>query len=631
MAEVAVALWVVDALTKILPGTLPPVEPTTVLRLAAARGEVEAGQVVVWSEAPAERLRARASALGSEVGTIPAGAISCRFVGFVPIDKNSPATPANELDPPAPAEVPDVLLADPVVKLSARRAQPVWVSVEVPRGVAAGLYRGTITIEADDRRGEIPLELTVYDFELPAERHVFVTNWFSTGNIAAAHGLQEGSEAHDEMLGRYARNMAAHRQNVFWVSPRLIGVTCERDGTLSLDTQRFDRTVQTFLDAGVDGRIELQFVAQHGEGGWGSTTIALTTITATDRETGERVQLPPEEGLGPFLAALERHLESKGWLDRAMIHVCDEPAAHNLASWREASDFVHRWAPRIRRIDAIESTDFRDRLEVWVPKLNHLRNWYPFYDAARRDGYELWFYVCCHPTGRFMNRFLDSPLIKPRLLHWLPYRYNLAGYLHWGWNHWKGDPFGTPPPNLPPGDTHVIYPGPDGPLDSLRWEAERDGLEDYEYLWLLEARTRENLTALGATEAFDPAARSRSWCRRIVRDFTDYERDPAALQAVREAMAREIETSAAEPLLVWETLPSEDVPLVPAPIVVELFGVTRPGATVTVNGRAVSVGANGRFHAGASMGGERPAIRVEATLDGKTRSEERVFRIDPNA
>lgn len=27
----------------------------------------------------------------------------------------------------------------------------------------------------------------------------------------------------------------------------------------------------------------------------------------------------------------------------------------------------------------------------------------------RREGAELWFYACCHPLGRYPNRFLDQP------------------------------------------------------------------------------------------------------------------------------------------------------------------------------------------------------------------------------
>ena len=81
-----------------------------------------------------------------------------------------------------------------------------------------------------------------------------------------------------------------------------------------------------------------------------------------------------------------------------------------------------------------------------------------------------------------------------------------------------------------------------------------------------------------------------------MRTFTDYERDPARLQEVRRTLAREIEAALQEPLLLLESLPTEDTPLVPAPTAIEFDGVTRPGATLTINGENVPVDERGLFH-----------------------------------
>ena len=71
--------------------------------------------------------------------------------------------------------------------------------------------------------------------------------------------------------------------------------------------------------------------------------------------------------------------------------------------------------------------------------------------------------------------------------------------MHWGLNQYKANPFKQsvvkhPSPQassnnfLPAGDTHVIYPGIDGPLSSLRFEAHRQGIEDYELLEKLKVK-----------------------------------------------------------------------------------------------------------------------------------------------
>ena len=44
------------------------------------------------------------------------------------------------------------------------------------------------------------------------------------------------------------------------------------------------------------------------------------------------------------------------------------------------------------------------------------------------------------------------------------------------------------PAYLPAGDPWIVYPGKDGPLDSIRFEAMRDGIADYELLCQLNER-----------------------------------------------------------------------------------------------------------------------------------------------
>jgi hypothetical protein len=143
-------------------------------------------------------------------------------------------------------------------------------------------------------------------------------------------------------------------------------------------------------------------------------------------------------------------------------------------------------------------------------------------------GIELWFYTCMYPTGRYPNRFLDFSLLKTRILHWINWRYRLTGYLHWGLNFWTNDPFHQDRirDSLPPGDCWIVYPGPDGPLDSLRWEHMREGIQDFELLWLLDHTAKE---AGRSPEAADTI------CAHLVPDPITYARDFTALRAGRRA------------------------------------------------------------------------------------------------
>ena len=144
-------------------------------------------------------------------------------------------------------------------------------------------------------------------------------------------------------------------------------------------------------------------------------------------------------------------------------------------------------------------------------------------------GDRVWVYTCCFPGGPWLNRLMDMELLRPALLGWAAARFDLDGFLHWGLNQYRSDqdPFEKSvvshggDSSLPAGDTHIVYPGPDGPWSSLRLEAQREGFEDYELLRQLKARRSEQAEAIIAP---------------VLRGFDDYTKDPTVLRAARKAL-----------------------------------------------------------------------------------------------
>jgi hypothetical protein len=87
------------------------------------------------------------------------------------------------------------------------------------------------------------------------------------------------------------------------------------------------------------------------------------------------------------------------------------------------------------------------------------------------------------------------PLSRVRVIGIIAYVYGMEGFLHWGYNFWNSDfsrfpinPFVTTDADhaFPSGDAFLVYPGADGPLDSIRHEALADGMQDYRLLQLVE-------------------------------------------------------------------------------------------------------------------------------------------------
>ena len=248
-------------------------------------------------------------------------------------------------------------------------------------------------------------------------------------------------------------------------------------------------------------------------------------------------------------------------------------------------------------IEASETTHCRDRLEAWVPKLDHLAAWQQAYEAAQREGNELWLYtVGIYQAGSLPNKTVDVPLIETRLLHWLNYRYRLGGYLHWGFNAWTDDPINAPGQHR--GDGWHVYPKPGGLLDSLRWEQMRAGIQDYECLKLLENRIARIRTKLSprAAALIDPARRATEIASQVVRTYSDCTRDPDVLYAARRQAIEEACNLERSPRVILQTNPPEHA-ILANDTAIDVHGWAEPGATVSVDGRETPVASDGLFFA----------------------------------
>ena len=572
----------------------PPAE----VRVFGLRGEVISAQCVVRAHQDLEKATVSIGPLHHHGGaaTIPAEDVRWRFVRSIAIDENTPKLRKPDLLRAAPARFPDCLVEDRFASVAKGSLKAVYLTIRIPAGAEPGEYRGEVAVSSDAARASLPLVLTVYPLALPEERHLLVTEWFTTSTFQRHHGVDPADpEQFTKMLRVYAENMADHRQNVFRVSLGLIEPTLSAGGKLRCDFSRFDRWAQVFWDTGRMDGLETGFVARFGEGGWSSHKIALRDFAVKDEASGKTRRLPGKEFLPLFLPALVDHLRQKKWLDKTLFHICDEPSDHNVMGWREASDFVHRCAPELRRIDAIETPHCRNRLEVWVPKLDHLAAWQDAFEEAQREGNELWFYtVGIYQAGSLPNKTVDVPLIESRLLHWLNYRYRLKGYLHWGFNAWTDDPINAPGKHR--GDGWHVYPKPGGLLDSLRWEQMRAGIQDYECLWLLDhniGRLRAGLSPRVA-ELIDPSRRGVEIASQVVRTYSDYTRDPAVLYAARRQAIEEALDLERSPRGIVQTNPPEHAVLA-NDTGIDVHGWAEPETTIQINGRETPVAPDGLF------------------------------------
>ncbi len=353
------------------------------------------------------------------------------------------------------------------------------------------------------------------------------TNWISYGAILDHHGLEAWSEAHFDMLGRYARLMAAGRQNMFFLPLHLLFSAV--DGRPVLERARLERMVRIFTDAGLH-YIEGGHFGARTDGSWTCPTFSTSVVK----------ELATSAAGGDIIASmgtqLMKAIRENGWEGRWVQHVADEPIPENAADYRIFTGMVRRYMPGIPLIDATQDPDMAGAVDAWCPLVSHYEESRAKFDTAKARGDRVWYYTCCCPGGRYMNRLLDNELLRPLYLGWGGALYGLDGFLHWGLNYCaKGqNPFqqscvpnwGGGTNSLPAGDTRIVYPGPDGPWSSARMEAMRQGFEDHDLLARLRAKDPERV---------DPLIRT------LVRGFADYTPDAALYRRTRRELLKALQ------------------------------------------------------------------------------------------
>ena len=445
----------------------------------------------------------------------------------------------------------------------------------------AGSHALSLTITAGHETHTCRIEYVVYPVSFDEDLFE-TTNWFSVRAMEQVHGVKIGTPEFNDVVRAYARSMRSVHQKVFllWLHEDLSDRRVQRPAAIStpetLDNMRsldarstiscadsdtlntlypFDfedmaPIIRIFFEEGFD-TFETGGIICRGYREDGTQDMYTADFKCSADPT---VSVDSDEGyalLCSEMQAFAAFLKKYGWEDRVLFHVMDEPDVHykteaDLTARRvqflTAANIVRRYLPGVRIMEAVKTLTMRGGVDIMVPITDSYQHSKTAFDAAIAMGDEVWTYVCCAPEGKWLNRFLDSPLLNGRLLFWGCAACRFGGYLHWGYNQFGGvpDPFkatsarnwtgiGT---NFPCGDAFIVYPGDKEPWPSMRLEAERMGAQE--------------VCLLRALRDKDPAAHD-ALIAEVFTAFDDYDNDPAKMELVHEKLLRTLGPQAPDP------------------------------------------------------------------------------------
>jgi hypothetical protein len=396
-----------------------------------------------------------------------------------------------------------------------QKNQAVWVDIFVPDSrseAPPGRYAGDIAVSWPGGTETIRVALDVWDFSLPQENHLPGDIW--NGSMRQMPAEEELAYYQLARQHRFVPLIYAYRPGL-----KISG------STVVLDWRDYDRRLAPYLDGSA-------FTTKRGYWGpgYGLPVDHLMLPFNVEKHGNASTAWPmalPDSGRTPEYEAvwketgrqIRAHLDGNPlWRKVDKIAFLDgldesynEPAYEKMLYYGALLHGAMGRGSFRYRVDGGYSRPVMERLskevELWVCHTESFN--IADVDYFRTKGVDTWFYGPMiyeqkKNSGCGSNTFLDLDLLVNRGIGWVGWKYR-SGWVEWefDWNafaSWYEAENYKEPQRVYNGSGQLIYRGAvmnyKEPIPSIRLKAQRRGLQDYEYFWLLSQR-------MGSKEAAD--------------------------------------------------------------------------------------------------------------------------------
>ena len=359
---------------------------------------------------------------------------------------------------------------------------------------------------------KLKFKIKVHSVLIPdlIDSNFFYTNWFNMQKMEEKHDLKRWSKKWYKMLDKYAQIMAKGRQNCIIIPKELISL---KNNKIILDEKKMISFIEVFKKHGFTYFESPHLLGRGENDNWGNPEL-ITSLRKKGYYSSEG-----KKEIDTIIHKIKKFTLKYNLKNQWLQHISDEPTDVSAKCYQDAAKQIKSIYPEIKIMEATNAMEsLSGSIDLWCPLINDFQENEEFFRNREKEGEKILIYTCLVPGGKWLNRTLDMERIRQVYFGWAGSKYNTFGYLHWGLNQYKANPFTQsvvkhPSPAassnnyLPAGDTHIIYPGKNGPLSSLRFESQRLGIEDYEILEIL--------------KSINPSKHSR-FIKKLFINYTDY-------------------------------------------------------------------------------------------------------------
>ncbi len=400
----------------------------------------------------------------------------------------------------------------------------VWLEIIPSPTLKVGEQNIAVTFTCGDAQEKAEFTLDIIDAELPPQT-LINTNWFHTDCIAVHYNIDVFSDKYWEYVKNFLQVATDYGMNMvltpIFTPPldtkvggerptvQLVGVKVV-NGEYLFDYSALDKWIEICDEVGIK-----YFEISHFFTQWGAKKCPkiMAEVDGVQKRifgwdtkaSGKKYR----KFLTDFAASFKPYMNAKGIADRVYFHVSDEPFTAVIRHYKKASNIISELFGDYKIMDALSNFKFYKKglVKLPVPANDHI-------EAFIGNVPELWTYYCCAQVKNVSNKFFSMPSQRNRVLGYQMYKFDIKGFLHWGYNFWfkqfsvgPVDPFTETDAggNFPSVDSYVVYPGENGkPLQSLRLKVFYDSFQDMRALQLLESLIGKERTMQILEEGIEP-------------------------------------------------------------------------------------------------------------------------------
>lgn len=420
-----------------------------------------------------------------------------------------------------PGLYPDLLreVGEHTLRIRNGQWDTLWIEVNPNSLLEAGQYPITIRLTADDGTvAEKTQMITILNALLPQQKLIH-TKWFYVDCLAEYYHQEVFSEENWSTIEKFIRKAASGGINMILtpihtppldtrvggerLTNQLVDVFGEQ-GTYRFDMCKLRRWISMCKKCGMK-----YFEMAHLYTQWGARHApkVMATVDGEYRQIfgweTDAVSTEYNQFLQAYIPAVRKVLREENVEHLSVWHISDEPSEVHLEDYSAARKQVLPLLEDCFIMDALSSYEFYQQGIVDHPVVsnNHIEKF------IEENVPDLWTYYCCGQYKDVSNMFVAMPSSRNRMLAVQLFKYNIKGFLQWGFNFYKsqysdhrinpylsldGDGF------VPAGDTFQVYPGLNGePEESIRMAVTRDAMQDLRaFEMLAELESREYVISL---------------------------------------------------------------------------------------------------------------------------------------